>query len=58
MGEKVASDLRLGSGFCQALRLPPPVTSGLSQLSHNMAKKFMKNKIQNSLSHSWDGVEG
>ena len=36
--EKVASDLGLGSGFCQVFRVPPPVTTG------NIAEKVTKNR--------------
>ena len=44
---KVASDLGLGGGFGRVLRFPPPVRSGWSRPSHNMAEKGMKNEISN-----------
>ena len=61
MGEKVAIDLELGSGFRQALRLPPPFTSVVTTISHSMAEKSdekQNSKFQNSISHSWDGGGG
>ena len=44
--QKVASDLGLGGGFHRVLRFPPPITTGVSQISRNMAEK--ETKKQNS----------
>ena len=43
--ENVASDLGLGSGLSWVLRFPPPVTTGQSRLSLNMAEKVIKSEI-------------
>ena len=47
--EKVARDLRLGSGLYRVLRFPPPLATGYSQPSCNMAEKVTKTKIPNLL---------
>ena len=50
----VASDLVLDGGCHRALKLPSSLTTGLSQLSHNMAEKETKNEIpKNMLFSEW-----
>ena len=44
--EKFASDLGLAAGgFRWVLRFPPPVTTGLLRLNHNMAERVTKKKL-------------
>ena len=45
---KVASALGLGGGFRWVFRFPPPVTTGYSRPSRNMAEKVTQNEIPNS----------
>ena len=44
-----ASDLVLGGGFCQVLKFPPPVITGWSHLTRNMAEKMTKIQIPSYL---------
>ena len=58
--EKVASDLGLGSAFRRVVQ-SPPITTGSSQISRNMAEKWRKKSkfdfVETFLGETWADPE-